>query len=81
MLNISPFTFGMTVVQIFDSGNAFGPDVLDIDEKVLVERFLSGIKTVLTRHTQTRQRANTPTHTRAIASTCERTHLRQHANV
>jgi len=46
MLNISPFTFGMTVVQIFDSGNAFGPDVLDIDENVLVERFLSGVKTI-----------------------------------
>jgi len=46
MLNISPFTFGMTVVQIFDSGNAFGPEVLDIDENVLVERFLSGIKTI-----------------------------------
>jgi len=46
MLNISPFTYGMTVVQIFDSGNAFPPDVLDIDEKELVDRFLSGIKTI-----------------------------------
>jgi large subunit ribosomal protein LP0 len=46
MLNISPFTFGMTVVQIFDSGNSFSPDVLDIDETVLVDRFLSGIKTI-----------------------------------
>jgi len=46
MLNVSPFTFGMTVVQIFDSGNAFSPDVLDIDEKVLVERFLTGITTI-----------------------------------
>jgi len=46
MLNISPFTFGMQVQQIFDSGNVFTPDVLDIDEKVLIDRFLSGIKTV-----------------------------------
>ncbi|KAG2157934.1 ribosomal protein L10-domain-containing protein [Suillus bovinus] len=46
MLNISPFTYGMTVVQIFDSGNAFAPEVLDIDEKVLIDRFLSGIQTV-----------------------------------
>ena len=46
MLNISPFTFGMTVVQIFDSGSIFSPDVLDIDEKVLVDRFLSGIQTI-----------------------------------
>lgn len=46
MLNISPFTYGMTVVQIFDSGNVFAPTVLDIDEKELIDRFMSGIKTV-----------------------------------
>jgi len=46
MLNISPFTFGMAVQQIYDSGNVFTPDVLDIDEKVLIDRFLSGIKTI-----------------------------------
>ncbi|KAG2361784.1 ribosomal protein L10-domain-containing protein [Suillus spraguei] len=46
MLNISPFTYGMTVVQIFDSGNAFAPEVLDIDEKVLIDRFMSGVQTI-----------------------------------
>ncbi|KAG1747132.1 ribosomal protein L10-domain-containing protein [Suillus paluster] len=46
MLNISPFTYGMTVVQIFDSGNAFEPSVLDVDEKVLIDRFMSGIKSI-----------------------------------
>jgi len=46
MLNISPFTYGMTVVQIFDQGNVFTPDVLDIDESVLIDRFLTGIKTI-----------------------------------
>jgi large subunit ribosomal protein LP0 len=46
MLNISPFTYGMTVVQIFDQGNAFSPDVLDIDEKDLIDRFLSGIQAI-----------------------------------
>ena len=46
MLNISPFTYGMTVVQIFDSGNVFAPNVLDIDEKELIDRFMSGIKTI-----------------------------------
>jgi len=46
MLNISPFTYGMAVVQIFDSGNVFEPSVLDIDEKDLIDRFLSGIKTI-----------------------------------
>lgn len=46
MLNISPFTYGMTVVQIFDQGNVFSPDVLDIGEEELITRFLSGIKTI-----------------------------------
>jgi len=46
MLGISPFTYGMTVVQIFDQGNIFSPEVLDIDEQELIDRFLSGIKTI-----------------------------------
>jgi len=46
MLNISPFTYGMTVVQIFDQGNAFAPHILDVDEKELIDRFLSGIKSI-----------------------------------
>ncbi|KAL5486143.1 RPP0 [Sanghuangporus weigelae] len=46
MLNISPFTYGMTVEQIFDQGNVFSPSVLDIDDEELITRFLSGIKTI-----------------------------------
>jgi len=46
MLNISPFTFGMTVVQIFDQGNVFPPDVLDVSTDELIDRFLIGVKTV-----------------------------------
>ena len=46
MLNISPFTYGMTVVQIFDSGNVFPPSVLDIDDDELISRFMSGIKSI-----------------------------------
>jgi len=46
MLNISPFTYGMTVAQIYSDGTAFPPSVLDIDEQELIDRFLSGIKTV-----------------------------------
>jgi len=46
MLNISPFTYGMTVAQIFSDGTAFPPSVLDIDEQELIDRFLTGIKTV-----------------------------------
>ncbi|RPD60000.1 60S acidic ribosomal protein P0 [Lentinus tigrinus ALCF2SS1-7] len=46
MLNISPFTYGMTVVQIFDQGNIFSPEVLDISDKELLDRFFSGITTI-----------------------------------
>jgi len=46
MLNISPFTYGMKVSQIYDNGNVFSPDVLDVDEAVLIERFMSGVKAI-----------------------------------
>jgi len=46
MLNISPFTYGMTVVQIYSEGNAFPPSILDIEEKVLIDQFLSGIQAI-----------------------------------
>ncbi len=46
MLNISPFTYGMTVIQIYDAGNAFAPEVLDVEEEELITRFLTGIKTI-----------------------------------
>lgn len=46
MLNISPFTYGMSIVQIFDAGQAFGSEVLDIEEDVLIDRFVLGIKQI-----------------------------------
>jgi len=48
MMNISPFTYGMTVLQIYQDGQTFAPEVLDIDESELIDRFLKGIKTVAT---------------------------------
>jgi large subunit ribosomal protein LP0 len=46
MLNISPFTYGMTVVQVYDNGAVFPSSVLDIEEKTLLDQFMSGIKTI-----------------------------------
>ncbi|CAL1716598.1 unnamed protein product [Somion occarium] len=46
MLNISPFTYGMTVVQIFDQGNVFTPDILDVSDKELLDRFFAGVTTI-----------------------------------
>ncbi|KAL1413012.1 ribosomal protein P0 (A0) (L10E) [Vanrija albida] len=46
MLNISPFTYGMSVVQVYDNGTVFPPSVLDIEESTLIDQFSSGIKTI-----------------------------------
>ncbi|KAI8058566.1 ribosomal protein L10-domain-containing protein [Syncephalis plumigaleata] len=46
MLNISPFTYGMTVVQVYDNGTIFSPAILDIEESQLVENYMTGIKAI-----------------------------------
>lgn len=46
MLNISPFTYGMVVQQVYDSGNVFAPSILDIEEDSLLSYFTAAIKNV-----------------------------------
>ncbi|KAI8350083.1 ribosomal protein L10-domain-containing protein [Mortierella sp. GBAus27b] len=46
MLNISPFTYGLTVVQVYDNGTVFLPSVLDIDEESLLAHFATGIRNI-----------------------------------
>ncbi|KAK7756834.1 ribosomal protein P0 (A0) (L10E) [Diatrype stigma] len=46
MLNISPFTYGLGISQVYDQGNAFPPDVLDIGEEQLLKTFSSAITTI-----------------------------------
>ncbi|KDE02570.1 60S acidic ribosomal protein P0 [Microbotryum lychnidis-dioicae p1A1 Lamole] len=46
MLNISPFTYGMKIIYIFDQGQLFAPSVLDVEESTLIDQFMSGVKTV-----------------------------------
>ena len=46
MLNISPFTYGMGIVQVYDQGNAFPPEVLDIGEEQLLKSFGSAVTTI-----------------------------------
>lgn len=48
MLNISPFTYGMTIGQIYDNGQTFAPDVLDISEEQLLKVFSTAINTIAT---------------------------------
>jgi len=46
MLNISPFTYGMGISQVYDQGNTFPPNVLDIEESQLLKVFASAITTI-----------------------------------
>jgi len=48
MLNISPFTYGMGISQIYDQGQVFGPDVLDIEESQLLKAFSTAVNTIAT---------------------------------
>ena len=46
MLNISPFTYGMVVQQVYDSGNVFAPSILDLEESSLLSYFTAAIQNV-----------------------------------
>ena len=46
LLNISPFTYGMTVVQVYDNGQVFPASILDITDEELVAHFVSAINTI-----------------------------------
>jgi large subunit ribosomal protein LP0 len=46
LLNISPFTYGMSILQVYDQGNAFPPEVLDIGEEQLLKVFSTAITTI-----------------------------------
>ncbi|ODV90164.1 hypothetical protein CANCADRAFT_101721 [Tortispora caseinolytica NRRL Y-17796] len=46
MLNISPFTYGMSVAQVYDNGEVFASEILDIEDEALVEEFTKAITAV-----------------------------------
>ena len=46
MLNISPFTYGMKIAQVYDGGQTFAPSVLDIKEEQLFKALNSAIATI-----------------------------------
>jgi large subunit ribosomal protein LP0 len=43
MLNISPFSYGLQIEQVYDSGSIFSPDILDIKPEDLRAKFLAGV--------------------------------------
>jgi len=46
MLNISPFTYGLLINKVYDSGTIFDPEILDITNETLLSKFLEGVKNV-----------------------------------
>lgn len=46
LLEISPFTYGLTVVQVYDQGQVFPSSILDITDEELVKHFVSAVTTV-----------------------------------
>lgn len=46
MLNISPFTYGLVIRQVYDSGTVFDPEILDITPEDLRSKFLEGVRNV-----------------------------------
>ena len=48
MLNISPFTYGMNVAQVYDGGQTFPPAILDVKEEQLLKALSSAITTIAT---------------------------------
>merc|ERR1712099_100034 len=46
MLGISPFTYGLVVKKVYDSGTVFDPAILDITDDDLKARFMAGVRNV-----------------------------------
>ena len=46
MLNISPFSYGLVVEQVYDSGTLFDPKILDITDDDLKAKFMGGVRNV-----------------------------------
>jgi large subunit ribosomal protein LP0 len=46
MLNVSPFSYGLVLQQVYEDGSTYDPSVLDISLDDLRSRFLSGVRNV-----------------------------------
>merc|ERR1711910_124300 len=46
MLGISPFTYGLVVTKVYDSGSIFDPSILDITDEDLKAHVLVGIRNI-----------------------------------
>jgi len=46
MLKISPFSYGLKILQVFDQGTVFDPSILDITDEDLMKSFMEGIRNI-----------------------------------
>lgn len=46
MLNLVPFTFGLTVLEVYDDGSMYSPSMLDITDEVLAKHLQAAIKNI-----------------------------------
>jgi len=46
MLNVSPFTYGLKIRQVYDSGTIFAPEILDITSDDLRAKFMEGVMNI-----------------------------------
>nr|DAD48321.1 TPA_asm: hypothetical protein HUJ06_018258 [Nelumbo nucifera] len=45
-LGIRPFSYGLNILSVYDNGSVFSPEVLDLTEDDLMEKFVSGVSMV-----------------------------------
>merc|ERR1711862_960851 len=48
MLNVSPFTYGLVIENVYDSGTIFSPAILDITDDDIIAKFMSGVRNIAT---------------------------------
>jgi large subunit ribosomal protein LP0 len=45
-LNIKPFTYGMVMKMVYDQGSIYTPEVLDLTDQDILNKFLAGLRNV-----------------------------------
>ncbi|THU45622.1 hypothetical protein C4D60_Mb02t19920 [Musa balbisiana] len=45
-LGIRPFSYGLVILSVYDNGSVFSPEVLDLSEDDLIEKFAAGVSMV-----------------------------------
>ena len=45
-LGIRPFSYGLVVLSVYDNGSVFSPEVLNLTDEDLIEKFFAGVSMV-----------------------------------